>query len=190
MKDLLTKLYSLVKSRLFILEVVGVYYSSTVNEKTIDEIDIRDANSSNLIDILCFQDIRYIDVFQSFLDLGDRGYFAYLDDKCVHRSWVKSNEQFVYPHWIYPMKLKPNQHFIHYCETSPEARGRGIYPAVLSKIALDYKGRGEVLICIDSKNTASIKGAIKAGFVKKQRLRVFVICGIKFITNLDATPLS
>ena len=109
-----------------------------------------------------------MEVFRNFLALGDHGYYAYLDDKCVHRSWVKSNEQVVYPHLAYSMKLKPNQHFIHYCETARQARGKGIYPAVSSKIVEVLKDKGEILMSINANNIASIKGAQMAGFVERE----------------------
>jgi L-amino acid N-acyltransferase YncA len=62
------------------------------------------------------------------------------------------------------MKLKPNQHFILYCETAPQARNKCILPAVLSKIVDNFKDKGEILMSINAKNNASIKGEKKAGF--------------------------
>lgn len=171
--------------RLYANERIGMFVFFSTAHKLIDyaTTDIRPATQENLTDVLNFQPARYVDVFRNFLALGDRGYYAYLDDKCVHRSWVKSNEQVVYPHWAYPMKLQPNQHFIHYCETAPQARGKGIYPAVLSKIVNDFKDKGEILMSINVENTPSIKGAQKAGFVERERVKVLVIFGLKFITK-------
>lgn len=190
MKAFFCKILSFIKHRLFVIEIVNLYFYDSCNPTSINQIDIREASESNLKDILSFQDSSYIDLFNSFLNSGDRGYFAYLDDECVHRSWVKSNDQYVYPHWIYPMKLKSNQHFIHYCETSPKARGRGIYPAVLSKISLDYKDKGELLICVDSRNKASIKGVVKAGFVKKEIIFVVVLFGARFVKRINVMPVK
>ena len=180
---LLKRLVAALKIRLFCYETVSLFIST--QNKSIDyaTTDIRQTTETNLADILNFQPARYVDVFQNFLALGDKGYYAYLKDKCVHRSWVKSNEQVVYPHWAYPMKLQPNQHFIHYCETAPQARGKSIYQAVLSKIVDDLKHKGEILISINAKNTASIKGAQKAGFVERERVKVLAIFGLKFITK-------
>ena len=65
-------------------------------------------------------------------------------------------------------EVKAQSAFFHYCETDPQARGKGIYPAVLSKIVSDLKGQGEVLMSINAKNMASVKGAEKAGFVERE----------------------
>lgn len=167
--------------RLFTYEKIIIFFSKQETLQGKRGTDIRPATQANLADILNFQPARYVEVFRQFLALGDKGYYAYLDGKCVHRSWVKSNEQVVYPHWAYPMKLKPNQHFIHYCETAPQARGKGVYPAVLSKIVDDFKDRGEILMSINAKNIASIKGAQKAGFKEVGGVKILVIFGMKFI---------
>ena len=165
---LIKRLLMAIKMRLFCYETIGLFISEQNKTVSYAATDIRWATQANLADILNFQPARYVEVFRDFLALGDKGYYTYLDGQCVHRSWVKSNEQVVYPHWAYPMKLQPNQHFIHYCETAPQARGKGIYPAVLSKIVDDFKHKGEILMSINAKNTASIKGAQKAGFVERE----------------------
>lgn len=180
---LLKRLLMAIKMRLFCYETVYLFISKKNKSVDYARTEIRPATQENLADVLNFQSARYVEVFRNFLALGDRGYYAYLDDKCVHRSWVKSNEQVVYPHWAYPLKLQPSQHFIHYCETAPQARGKGIYPAVLSKIVDDFKDNGEILMSINTKNIASIKGAQKAGFVERERVKVLVILGLKFITK-------
>ena len=185
---LLKRLGAAIKIRLFCYEIIILFISKQKNSVKYTNADIRPVTQENLADILNFQPLRYVDVFRNFLALGDRGYYAYLGDKCVHRSWVKSNEQMVYMHWAYPMQLQPNQYFIHYCETDTQARGKGIYPAVLSKIVNDFRENGEILIGVNAKNTASIKGVQKAGFVKRERVKVIVIFGLKFITKQALEP--
>lgn len=155
-------------SRIYTFQRIGIYFYDTAKYAPKTVIDISQVTQNNLTDILDFQNPRYVNVFHEFLRLGDHGYYAYFDNKCIHRSWVKSNEQVVYPHWAYPVKLNPKQFFIHYCETSPQARGKGVYPAVLSKIVNDFKEKGEILMSIDINNIASIKGAQKAGFRERE----------------------
>jgi len=141
--------------------------------------EIRNASYDNLPDILHFQAPKYLEVFQQFLKLGDKGYFAYLDGKCVHRSWVKFNKQVVYLHPLLKMRLKENEAFIHYCETAPDARGMNIYPHVLCKIVSDFGEDYKVLICVNSKNKASIRGVKKAGFTEIRRIKLLIIFGVR-----------
>ncbi len=120
-------------------------------------------------DILTFQNRRCVDVFKNFISIGDCGYFAYVDGLCVHRSWVKHTPQIVNLHWALPMKLKKSEAFIHYCETAPSARGMHIYPAVLSRICNDFREKASIMISCNAKNSASIRGITKAGFVERER---------------------
>lgn len=80
---------------------------------------------------------------------------------------MKLNEQIVYPHWAYPYRLKKDEIFIHYCETAPEARGKNIYPHVLSNISEEHKDK-EILISVNDENIASKKGVEKVGFRERE----------------------
>lgn len=176
----------------FIKKLIGfilprLYTNDTIIIFTLDKVIaqnsqaiIKYASYKNLKDILYFQNERYIDVFKKFLDIGDVGYFGYLGDKCIHRSWVKSNNQVIYPHAFCPYRLMGDEIFIHYCETAPKARGQNIYPHILSKIACDNIGK-KILISINDKNIASKKGALKVGFKQIQKIRIIVLFGLKFI---------
>ena len=67
-----------------------------------------------------------------------------------------------------------------YCETIPEARGKGYYPMLLSYIQNQHKGNNLYMI-VDEKNISSIRGIEKAGFVRcgkveKQSDGIFVNC--------------
>lgn len=55
------------------------------------------------------------------------------------------------------------------CYTSPEKRGLGIYPSMLSKLTselLKDNKNNEVFIIVDGFNTVSMKGIEKAGYKK------------------------
>lgn len=52
-----------------------------------------------------------------------------------------------------------------FCETIPEARGKGLYPLLLSYIQNDYP-LCEFYMIVKEDNTPSIRGIEKAGFVK------------------------
>ncbi|WP_419233768.1 hypothetical protein [Aliarcobacter cryaerophilus] len=175
----LRKLYKYLKVRIFLKETIIVYDLKNHQEQT-SVATIKHATNENLKDILYFQPQRYINIFKNFLSLGDKGYFAYLEDKFIHRSWVKSNEQVVYPHWAYPYKLKKDEVFIHYCETAPEARGKNIYPHVLSNIIKEHQDK-DILISVNDENIASKKGVEKVGFRERERVKVLILLGMKFI---------
>jgi len=174
----LAKLYDVIKKRLYVNEVL-ILFEHKVKTKQKAPGEIRYASMETLPDILNFQPERYVEIFEKFLSLGDRGYFVYLNGKCVHRSWVKHTPQIVYLHPLLPMDLNENAAFIHYCETAPDARGKNIYPYVLTKIVDDFKNKEKILICVNQKNAPSIKGVKRAGFIEQKRVQLLVILGIK-----------
>lgn len=178
MKKLFKRIYNYFITRLYCNETLILFaHQFRVQQKSTAEIEY--AQPENLTDILFFQHPRYLETFKRFLSIGDKGYFAYLDGKCVHRSWVKHTSQKVKLHPLLPMQLQKNEAFIHYCETAPVARGNNIYPHVLTKIAEDFKDKAKILICTNAKNKASVKGIKKAGFREIERVKLVVILGIK-----------
>lgn len=142
------------------------------------EATIQKASEDNIHDVLDFQPIQMVTIFKKFLLIGDVGYLAYLHNKCVHRSWVKENEQDVYPIWAWKYKLKLNEVIIHFCETAPEARGNNIYSHVLFKIISDYSAN-KVLIAVDKTNISSIKGIEKVGFRLRESMNTLVVLGMR-----------
>ena len=138
------------------------------NFKVNPEITIRKVNKNNLKDILNFQNKKYIPIFKKFLKKKATGYYAYINNVCVHSICVKDNNQIVYPHWVYryswlhKYKLKNDEVFIHYAKTNSHYRDKGVYQSVLSKI-LEYFKEKVKLISINSKNIFSIKGVMKVG---------------------------
>lgn len=177
---LVKKIYHYIKMRIYVNEKIILFqHQKHTNQKS--PATIVEANKDNVKDILAFQDKRYLKVFNHFLEIGDKGYFAYLNGKCVHRSWVKHKPQYVSLHSLLSIPLNYNEVFIHYCETAPDARGKNIYPHVLSRIASDFKDRSRILISVNEKNISSIKGVKKAGFVEIEHYRLIVIFGIKYI---------
>lgn len=175
----LKKLLNYIKTRLYINEIIILYSLKNYQSQT-SVATIKHTTGDNIKDILHFQHERYINIFKDFLSLGDKGYFGYLQDKCIHRSWLKGNGQVIHPHWVYPYKLKENEVFIHYCETAQEARGKNIYPYVLSNIIEEHQDK-EILISVNDENIASKKGVEKVGFRERERVKVLILLGMKFI---------
>jgi len=126
---------------------------------------VKSVDNSNVNDILSFNSEQYVDIFKRFLDMGDKGYYAYLNGECVHRSWVKRGPQEIRFMRDYLIKLNEDDVYVHYCVTSEKARGMNIYPAVLSQICRDYQGKNIYLLVSNRKDYA-IRGVEKAGFEK------------------------
>jgi GNAT superfamily N-acetyltransferase len=184
MRTLLSKIKKkinyLIKYRLYVNETLLLFKNEKhTNQKS--PASIAYITPDNVKDVLYFQPPRYIPIFEDFLMRGDTGYFAYLDGNCVHRIWgVHSSPQIIYLHPMLPRQLKENEVWIHYVETAPHARGRNIFPAVLSKIAEDFDEDGlTLLFAVNEKNTSCIKAALKAGFREVEKQKVLVLFGIK-----------
>lgn len=173
------KIYKYIETRIYINETLIVFahkYEQNIHSEAV----VQYATYNNLIDILDFQPKHYLEVFKKFLNCGDKGYFAYLNDKCVHRSWTKTACQTVYLHRFLPMELKEYDVFIHWCETAEFARGKNVYPYVLSQIVKDFTNAKRIMISVNEDNNSSIRGILKAGFIPIERHKILVVCGMKF----------
>ena len=154
----LIRLYNYMRQRLYVNETLILFQHETATEQKAP-VEIRYASPETIRDILSFQPERYV--------------------KVVHRSWVKHTPQTVRLHACLPMRLQENEAFIHYCETAPQARGKNIYPHVLTKIADDFKDRKRTFVAVNAKNVGSIKGIEKAGFKEAGRWKLLVLLGIR-----------
>jgi RimJ/RimL family protein N-acetyltransferase len=70
-------------------------------------------------------------------------------------------------------QISPGQFWIYECWTSNTERGRGIYPAVLSRVVRDHieQGLQEGVIYTTPQNVPSQRGILKAGFHHEGTLR-------------------
>lgn len=148
-------------------------------------LQIKIATETNIQDASYFQGEGYIKQFRSFLQHGDIGYLAYLNNNCIHRSWVVVKPGKIDLHKFCSIQLKPGEAFIQYCETAPEARGKNVFTDVLKKIADDLKDK-RLLTAVFSDNKASLKSFAKAGFAEVERYNISIILGIKRITKTQA----
>lgn len=121
-----------------------------------------------------------IEEFRSFLARGDLGFYGYVEGRVVHRAWVRPGPVRV-PTWhsFAPLDIGENEAWIHYCETAPEARGKGIYPAVLGEVVARLRKAGTTRCTIgtEASNLASRRGIEKAGFEPWCTLRIVVLFG-------------
>lgn len=156
-------------------------------------IQIHRVNSENINDALIYEPSEKVEAFKISLKQGDWGYYAYIDNVWVHRSWVTFGPSTV-NQWsrFAKLNLAANEVQIRWCETSPKARGKNIYPAVLSRIVMDLQDKvTAIYITTTLDNIASQKGIQKAGFIAIKETKVISFMGIayertKIIDNINS----
>lgn len=165
---------------------VIVYRHRHVREATAP-VRIIPVTIDNVADALSMESPDRIAEFQSFLQRGDLGYYAYQNDRVVHRAWARLGPV-VMPTYLGfgRLKISAEDGYVHYCKTSSDARGGGIYPAVLHHIVMDLKWRSahEVFIATTADNAASVRGIEKVGFVEAERHEIRIVAGIGFRRRL------
>jgi len=134
--------------------------------------EVCSATFENIQDVLFFDTPDKVEKYRNFLFRGDKGYLAYLDGKCVHRSWVITLPRKVWLHWSLPFATQENEAYIHFCETATLARGKNIFSHVLCRIAADYRHCKNIYICVNVKNRPSSRSIEKAGFMPVKRYRI------------------
>lgn len=165
------------------------YDKSNKKEYSDENIIVKKVNNNNVYDCLAFQKNFYLKKFLKFLKDGDIGYYAYLNDKCVHRSWVKLGKGKKFKlNYFFKRRFMSDEIYIHWCETAKEARGKNIYPIVLKKIADDYCDK-KILIATSKNNKSSVHGIIKAGFKLVSIINIEVMCGISKI-NIEKEKMN
>lgn len=174
-KKIKTLIYKFWK-HLFFVSTDYLYEYTGISNYLNKVADVRIVSYDNVNDAKSFQSDNYIEAFKKHLTNGVRGYYAYINGICCHRSWVFTNQMAINPFISLP--LKENQVYIGWCATAENTRGKGIYPQVLSTIVRDYADK-EIFIVANSKNIASQKGIEKAGFKIKGICKVIVVFGIK-----------
>jgi hypothetical protein len=98
---------------------------------------------------------------------GDRCYLVRLGDGSpVHHAWVQTSGR----HYLQPAGVhhatEHTQAWIYDCRTAEQARGKGIYTAILTRILADLKFAGfrGARIYTTRSNVASRHGIVRAGF--------------------------
>ncbi|MGB5156413.1 hypothetical protein [Desulfobacterium sp. N47] len=160
--------------------VITFKFKETKNVRT--PATIYRVTNDNIDDALIYEPPINVDKFRQFLKQGDWGYYAYIDDQWVHRSWVTFGPQTI-TQWdrFANLKLSINDAGIRWCETSLTGRGNNVYPAVLSQIARDIsKDFNNVYGFTTTDNIASFKGLLKAGFFPVKKTTVYSFFGIKY----------
>jgi len=179
------KLFCYIKS--FIYTEVEFFIYKNINEVEIKSPAIvRKANKGNVNDAITFNSKAIIKTFNKFLDSGEKGYLAYLDSECVHRSWVKRGPHEVRFMHDYVLSLQENDVYVHHCATAERFRGMNIYPLVLMNICKDHHEKNVYILVLKRKYYAN-RGVEKAGFKKARHVIIKRILGF---TRVKETMLS
>lgn len=183
-KNLINKLVNKIISLYQILKYSSkavIQYEHKINQDLTTEAVICPVTYENVGDVSIYEGVHHnINKYKKMLLQGDLGYYAYLNNKWVHRSWVKVGPKTI-DKWYHlpPQKLRADEAYCHFGETLPSARGYGIAPAVLSRIISDLKNKvNHIYVIVDENNVSSRKTVEKAGFIEIKRKKVIKVFGI------------
>jgi RimJ/RimL family protein N-acetyltransferase len=106
---------------------------------------------------------------EEFLDRmasGDLAGFVLCQGLAVHRSFVQTAGPVATETARRAFQLKSGEAYIHYCQTVPSHRGKGLYTLMLRYILLTLRQKGfqATYISCARSNIASTRGILKAGF--------------------------
>lgn len=181
MSELISKFGRIVLMRIFSRSTVLLLeWKEDKNPQS--PVQIQEVTTANVADALGFQSQKQVQQFSHFLQKGDRGYYGYLDNACVHRSWVVSGPAKVLVHKFYSIDLDTAEVFIQYCETAPAARGKNIFAHVLAYMAGKFTDK-RVLTSVNLLNASSRRSMEKAGFIEVDRITITMILGIRFVSH-------
>jgi RimJ/RimL family protein N-acetyltransferase len=139
--------------------------SPTFNSPLPQGVRIRVLGSEELLD---FCNVSAMD--RQFIEdrwaAKDRCYLAYFEGKLAHYSWVKSAGVQEITEADLQIPVAQGEFWIYHCWTAEWARGRRIYPCMLTLIARDYYQLGftRANIYTSRANLPSQRGIKYAGF--------------------------
>ncbi len=117
-----------------------------------------------------FGPAQYWDVMDPTADC----YLGWAGDRVVGVHWVSATHE---TNGL--VDLEPGDCVIGPCATSPNDRGRGIYPMMLAHICADRQRRGarRAFMVVNVNNQSSIRGIEKAGFLRANTVTLTRLLG-------------
>jgi RimJ/RimL family protein N-acetyltransferase len=152
---------------------IRILYKSQVISDNCSRANIDVVTERNICDVCEYEGNKYLKKYKKFIAQGDLGYYAYLDGRWVHRTWITIGPGVVNK-WSHfpPFRLNAREAYCHFAETAPTARGQNISAAVLNRAAIDLKGKVDYFYTlVDENNFASRRVQEKAGFIEVKRLK-------------------
>lgn len=108
---------------------------------------------------------------------GDACYAVWVEDTLAHAAWVqRAGSHVIEPPGV-TREIDAGEICIYNCRTRDTHRGRGLYPATLTRIVDDHLRAGGTgaWIYAAAQNLASQRGIARAGFVLDEQLRAIRI---------------
>lgn len=149
-----------------IIEIDNAYIIEAMNSVPLynpNNLSVCRIQISNINDSISFNDEQTILKFKEFDKNGHLGYYCYLNDDCILRTWIftKSDITFVGRNFIY--ELQSNEYFSGWSETKENSRGLGAFSYALNFIIHEQNNK-RITAYVASDNIASLKGTKKIGF--------------------------
>ncbi len=119
------------------------------------------------------EDSERTDKFRSFINAGCRGVVRVDDERWISYAWMSTPGSRVGPEQI-PLELRSPYHWIYYCRTREEYRGRGLYKESLKALVQDALESGRnsgIMIDTEPANVASRRAILSVGFAPNGIIR-------------------
>lgn len=123
-----------------------------------------------------------LDEMKARLERGDQCFAARVEGQIAHYSWAQFSGWHPINAVGQRVEVQPGNVWVYHCRTAEWARGRGIYPFVLTRILNESTSRNcrAAWIYAEMDNAASIRGIEKAGFSIYKKLLALNLFGRKF----------
>ena len=110
--------------------------------------------------------------FRARLSAATACYVVESGGRLLHSTWVTSSGAWTRELRAY-LRPPPGDAYVYESYTHPEARGRGLYPYVLRRIASHAAERGvaTLWVAVEADNPASLRAVSKAGFRPVSKLQ-------------------
>ncbi len=170
---MLNNLFYLSRKKLFITEK----NQPVSHKKEQKAFQIREVSKDNLKDAEWFNTSEEINWFNNFLDSGYEGYYVYLENQCVHRTWIFNDSKRSYLGDVFIYEIGENL-MVTWSLTHKDYRRRNIYKQVLLFLRSRYFPK-QILGVVDFNNKNSISAFLKSGFIPYKYFILFRFYKIK-----------
>lgn len=153
-------------------------------EKDLDKIDLAEAKINpeyKLIsrnDIIKILNLKHLKegILNEYLENKSKCLGAFWNDRVIGYCWVHFRKYY-FPFFDYYLKIKDKEAYIGPAFVDPEFRGKRLYGALMSRLFVNLKKNGCLLVygSVWDTNIASIKGVKKIGFLPVNYIKVIRI---------------
>lgn len=156
--------------RFFKLGLAEIFYLDRLEDlqfmKSVSGLSFLRITKDNVGKVTDFQAEGVIKTFKVFLNRGEYGIFAFLNDKVIGHVWGMYAGKNDFKASQY-MTLNEGEALTHFSNVDPAFRGKNIYPAMMAEISKQlfevFKPK-RILGDIEIDNLPAIKGIIKSGY--------------------------